>query len=365
MNRAVVLSVLLVALLAGCAPTPPAPAESTPPPVAEPTPTPTPTVDPVTAPEPLLDLTCDSLVGDGVGQLFTGGVSATDPERTIAEAGTSIAYKYAVEQLGGLACEWSNGVPQSDKTGADPNYVGVAMTIAPATEAQWATFRDYYSVKKDRQVYCFTDTGFFCGADVFVDGWWIESQATGIDTVKAKALLPTYRAVIDEVIANVTTANATGASWAEPKGTLPLSADCADVLTAGEAKAASGAAQSVELGGPSGGASLDSVVRDALATPWCLYYYAGEEDLLGALRWLPGGEWAWLEESEFTLLGGAPEEITVAGLSEGESAWVRCYSQQCELDLIVGHNWINYTLYDGSRAGIEKTAAAIVARVKG
>ena len=363
MNRAAVLPlVVLVTLLAGCTPTPPAPTSAPPTEAPSPTPTPTPTVAPITAPEPLLDLTCDTLLGDGVVRLFTGGVSAHDPERTIAEAGTSVAYKYAVEQLGGLACEWSNGVAQSDKLGADPDYVGIALSIAPVAEAQWAEFRDYYGVEKNRQVYCFTDTGFFCAADVFVDGWWIESQSVGMNAVKAKTLLAAYRGVIDDVIDRVTTAAPTGAVWAAPEGTQPIP-DCEGILSADDAAAATGGAVVIER--PQGGVSLEGVVRIELASLWCTYSSASSGDSIDALFWLPGGEWAWLEESTFDLPGGAPDEITVAGLEDGDSAWLRCYDGTCEVDLIVDHNWINYTGRDGGQPVIEKIAAAIVANLKG
>ena len=354
---------VLVALLAGCAPTPPAPVESTPPPVTAPTPTPTPTVDPITAPEPLLDLTCDSLVGDGVGQLFTGGVSEVDPERTIAEAGTSVAYKYAVEQLGGLACEWSNGVPQSDKMGSDPGYIGLAVTVAPATEAQWAEYRDYYDVQKDRQIYCFTDTGFFCAANVYVGGWWVESQATGMDTVAAKALQKTYRGVIEKVIARVSAASPTGTEWVAPEGTSPTP-DCEGFLSADDARSAFGTSGKVSIERPQGGVSLDGVMRRELNSLWCIYLIDNSDDSVGALYWLPGGEWAWLEESTFDLLGGVPTEISVAGLEANDSAWVRCFSNTCEVDLIVDHNWVNFTAGSNDQPRVEKIAAAIVSNVK-
>lgn len=40
----------------------------------------------------------------------------------------SIPQTYAVRQLGGMACEWSNGVTSHATTGVSPNYRGIQIT---------------------------------------------------------------------------------------------------------------------------------------------------------------------------------------------------------------------------------------------
>jgi hypothetical protein len=371
MKRIVAVAALTVLALAGCAPEP-APVESSAPPVVTPTPTPTPTVEPITAPTPLLDLDCNELIGDGIDVLFAKSLSSWDPARTIAEAGTTVPYKYDIEQLGGLTCEWSNGTPQSDKLGGDPNYVGLAVSVAPVTQDQWTPFRDYYGVSDNRQVYCFTDTGNFCAADAFVDGrWWLEVQATGTDGVKASVLSKTFKGIVSDMIATVTNAAPSGAVWSAPEDTIPLDSNCATILTGKQVATAVATTKTVEPRFPQGGVSLDGTSREALDALWCTYSFADSDDGVGILTWLPGGEWAWNEARDFNLPGGAIVELDVAGLDEGEGAWVRCADSNCVLDLVVGHNWITFQLYsddDGATPGqpaLETIAADIVANLKG
>jgi len=263
-------------------------------------------------------------------------------------------------------------VPQSDKTGSDPDYIGFAVSVAPVTEQQWSLFRDYYEVKKNRQSYCFTDTGFFCAADIFAgDAWWIEVQATGMDTVSAKALTKTFNGVVDGLVASVTGATESGTPWSAPEGTIALGG-CDSILSPKAASTAIGGAP-VEILNPEGGVSLDSTARTELEALWCLYPITDTDDAVGTLTWLPGGEWAWNEASQFDLPGGEPTPLDVAGLiaDDGDGAWTRCSGDTCEVDLVVGHNWINFSLASSNSGGanegapvLEKIAASIVSAVR-
>ena len=362
----ILLALALAAGLSACDPTVPGPAPSvTAPPTG--TATPEPDVRPIVAPAPSLALDCDALLAPALlGTLFTSGVSAVDPEKTIIEAANLIPYKYAVEQLGGIACEWSNGQPQSAKTGDNPLYRGTSVSIAPVSSAAWAEFVSYYGVVGDRQVYCYDN----CYADLLVAGsWWVE---VGLQATDAADPLTSFTAEVAAIEAAITSAAPSGTTWTAPEGTVPLAADCAAILPAATVQAAFALGSTLEAWPPYGGVGLDGTARTQLNSLWCNYLLSGADVAAGSLQRLPAGEWAWNEAHTFGLLDGPMVGLVVPGLEDGDSAWVRCpASGACTVDVIVGHNWVQFSgLPDdvGStvdrHAAIEQIAAAIVANVR-
>ena len=365
-SAVVLLAVALAATLSACDPTTPGPAPSVSA-TSDPTGTPEPEVVPISAPEPELALDCGDLVSSAtLAGLFTGGVVEVDPERTIIEADNLIPYKYAVEQLGGIACEWSNGEPQSAKVGQNPLYRGTAVSVSRVSPAEWAEFVSYYGVVGDRQVYCY-DT---CYGDLLVAGsWWVEVSLQATDAADP---LASFTAEVAAIEAAVTSAAPSGTTWTAPAGTVPLAADCAAILPAASVQSALGLTTTLEAWPPYGGVGLDGTARSQLNSLWCNYLLSGADVSAGSLQRLPGGEWAWNEARTFGLLDGPPVELAVAGLEDGDSAWVRCPATgACTVDVIVGHNWLQFVSWPedvGStvdrHAGIEQIAAAIVAVVR-
>jgi hypothetical protein len=133
-----------------------------------------------------------------------------------------------------------------------------------------------------------------------------------------------------------------------------------------------GLATVLEAWPPYGGVGLDGTARLQLNSLWCNYLLSGVDVSAGSLQRLPGGEWAWNEARTFGLLDGPPVEVAVPGLEDGDSAWVRCpASGACTVDVIVGHNWLQFVGWPddvGSTVdrhnAIEQIAAAIVATVR-
>ena len=365
-STAILLALALAATLSACDPTSPGPAPSGTA-SSDPTSSPKPEVVPITAPTPNLALDCDDLLSSAsLATLFTGGVTQVDPEQTIIEAANLIPYKYAVEQLGGIACEWSNGQPQSAKTGDNPLYRGTSVSVSPVSATEWAEFVSYYGVVGDRQVYCFDN----CYADLLVAGrWWVE---VGLQATDAADPLTSFTAEVTAIEAAITSASPSGTSWAAPAGTVALPADCAAILPAATVQTALALGTPLQASPPFGGVGLDGTARSQLNSLWCNYLLDGADVAAGSLHRLPGGEWAWNEARTFGLLGGPPVGVVVAGLEEGDSAWVRCpASGSCSVDVIVGHNWVQFVGFPddvGSAAdrhlAIEQIAAAIVATVR-
>lgn len=365
-STAILLALALAAGLTACDPTAPGPGPSAST-TAAPTESPEPEVDPITAPSPELALDCGDLVSPAtLAGLFSGGVAEVDPEKTIIEAANVIPYKYAVEQLGGIACEWSNGQPQSAKTGDNPLYRGTSVSIARVSATEWGEFVSYYGVVGDRQVYCYDN----CYADLLVAGtWWVE---VGLQATDAADPLTAFTAEVAAIEAAIAGAAPSGTTWTAPAGTVPLPADCAAVLPAATVQSAFGLAAPLEAWPPYGGVGLDGTARTQLNSLWCNYLLSDADVAAGALQRLPAGEWAWNEARAFGLLDGPLVELVVAGLEDGDSVWVRCPATgACSVDVIVGHNWVQFVGWPsdvGSAAdrhlAIEQIAAAIVANVR-
>src|SRR5690349_2417721 len=107
----VLVSVLVVAGLAGCTPPSPEPVPTT----AGPTDsaTPTPVADP--GPTPRIPLTCSDIVDLGALQDLVGDRRA--PLAEVAPALRLVPDRAAGVQLGSIDCEWSNGAPGDPWTG--------------------------------------------------------------------------------------------------------------------------------------------------------------------------------------------------------------------------------------------------------
>lgn len=363
--QALLLSAAVATVLTACGPAPVTPAAT-----STAAPTPSATVTPVAtvfeAPWPAIDVDCGDLVSAAtLGGLFTSGVAEVDPERTSIEAANNIPYKYAAEQLGGIACEWSNGQPQSTKTGDNPAYKGTAVTIAPVSAAAWTEFASYYGLAGDRQVYCFDD----CYADLFVGGrWWVE---VSLESTDAGPPLSAFTAQVAAIEATITAASPVAAGWTAPDGTVALGT-CEAILPIASVQSALAIASPLVASPPYGGVSLDGTARSALDALWCNFMPTDFDATAGTMHWLPGGEWAFNEARTFGLIDAPLEAIDVAGLETGDSAWLRCpASGGCTVDLIVGHNWIQFARQSDDvpstadrRTALLAIAAAIVDSVR-
>ena len=363
LSRAAIVAGAALLLLSGCTPGTPTPTAS---PAVEasatPTPTPTPTVEPISAPEPRIDLTCAEL-----GAAMPLASSFIEPVTEVSRAATEYgAYparpeEYIVRSVGGLVCEFSNGQPQSRVLGPAAGYVGVRLFVLPEPGIQWDRYASYYGVAGDRDAYCAASSNCFLNA--LGGSTWVDGTVVGAVNDAAGT------AVLDAALAAVTAAGPGAAAWAPPAGTLALPDDCTAYIDGPTLQAATGQSTALDpYSGFGGGWSLVAGAFEIDGSPQCFWAFEFADAGIGTLDVIRGGEWAWSEARE--IVGSAP--ITVAGLAEGDEAWLRCGPADawCVVDLVLGGNWLELHLNDDEfgepfdrRAAIQSIAATIVANV--
>jgi len=363
-KAAVTIAAAVLLLATGCAPSTPDPTPSPSNPSSSPTPTAT--AEALSAPQPVLDALCsDILPSSAVGAAYPGGVTEVDLAESIMGADPTISPTYAVQSLGGIACEYSNGEPFSAKRGSNPAYVGVRVVVLPNADSQWNKLIDYYGPDVEG-LNCSESEPLFCTFSGFVSGAWIDVTAIGavsaatVDTLAADA------------VAAIGAAGKGAGPWAPPVGTTALPADCAGVVSDADVQALLGAPLPVVATLAAGGWSIEAAALENWGGPRCMWRYTDSDFGVGSLQTLPGGAWAWAEAAEFLTVPSAPEELDVTGLAVGDEAWLRCADDgsECLIDLILGGNWLQAHLwadqgersYD-QRAGAEALAAAVVARL--
>jgi hypothetical protein len=125
----------------------------------------------IDVPRSILDLPCSVLLDEAwLSRLFSSAIAPVEPAETISGVDHVIPYTFAVQQLGGLACETSNGQPQSAKVTLSPDYRGVLLTLLPITAKQAAQISEF----PQGQSYCTDDPMPYCQADSFeLEGWWL------------------------------------------------------------------------------------------------------------------------------------------------------------------------------------------------
>lgn len=350
-------------LLSGCTPGTPTPTASpTLEASASPTPAPTPTVEPISAPEPRIDLTCAEL---GAALPLAG--SFVEPVTEVSRAETEYgAYparpeEYIVRSVGGLVCEFSNGQPQSRVLGPSAPYVGVRFHILPEAGTQWDRYVSYYGIAGGRDAYCAASSN--CYLNALGGSTWVDGIVVGAVSDAAGA------AVLDAALAAVTAAGSGAAPWEPPTGTLPLPDDCTAYIDGPTLQAATGVSTALDpYPGFGGGWSLVAGAFAIDGSPQCFWAYEFADAGIGSLDVIRGGEWAWAEARE--IVGSAP--ITVAGLDEGDEAWLRCGPSDawCVVDLVLGGNWLELHLWEDEtaeplnrRTAIQDIAAVVVANV--
>lgn len=371
------VAVALALLLSACMP-------GTPVPVAPATvePTPTETAEPVaTAPEPRMNLTCDEIASPAsASAVLSEPVTVRSAAATKLGAYPEMPSLFHVRTLGGLVCEWSNGVPESSSRGYAPGYVGASVSILPEADAQWARFVSYYGVVDDRQLYCFSSTTVDCYLDTLINGYWVEARIQGLNvdpTLDESGLLAGAAPFFDRLIAAVEGTGAPGPRWTPPADTLALPTDCDAYIGVAEVQSILGISDPLEnsSGGGGGWSQGGGAVEDSSAGG-CGWFFVGEDRLAGGIASLPGGAWAAAEARAAGVAPYAPEDLVLTGLVEGETAYIRCTpgDQECYVDITIGGNWVQLVVYAeesggalasvNRRTGVTAIAESVLARLR-
>ncbi len=362
-RRMAVLAGVSLLLLAGCTPETPAPSES--PTTASPSPTPEPTVEPLSAPEPRIDLTCDELAAAlPLAATFSTAVTSRNRAQSAYGAHPSWPGAFDVRSAGGLVCEFSNGQPQSAVRGLNPSYVGAQVLVLPDPGPQWQFFVDYYGVVGDRSLTCFADSGTTaCQLDALGASRWVDVSIMGAVSESAGT------ALADAVFAAATSAGPGAAPWSPPADTLTLPNDCSAYISAASLATATGLSTPFEVRARDGGGwSLLASAEVINDSAFCFMAFAGADAGVGSIKVMRGGEWAFTEAQ--SLVSTTP--FTVAGLGADDAASLRCgpADSWCIVDLLLGGNWIEVYVWEDDpgapldrRAAAQSIAAEIVANV--
>ncbi|MFC0682325.1 hypothetical protein ACFFGH_31225 [Lysobacter korlensis] len=330
----------LALLLAGCAPTaatptPGATADTTP--SATPTPTPTPAAH--TAPEPALDLACADLADPGaIDAALTDAVEPSGQPFADLSAGEG-PLAYALPQLGGLNCHWSNGTPEYDDSGAtNPDHV--ALHVLLLTDA---TADDTNGLGDGEQCHdAGGDGAVTCLREIMLGDRWLNVRAIGVRTDGGSAAaLPTAGPLFDAVQSAVTSAADRETSWEPPADTLPIAGRCEQLIDGETLTGIFGTATPLVAGRNMGGWSLEAASWKRLDAMPCQLLFSSADSGVGIVSWLSGGDWA------FPSADADAEVVEVDGLQGDDRLMVNCREtmavQSCSADLAVGHSWVRVT----------------------
>ncbi|MCU1407524.1 MAG: hypothetical protein JWQ43_3827 [Glaciihabitans sp.] len=381
----ILVATALVISLAACSP--PDPASETGAPTSGTTPTSiptdgsTPTTAPAdSAPTPRLNIGCTDLGTPATfASLLTTPVTVGNPTTTALATQPTIPAAYPVRSLGGLVCEWSNGRPISGTAGEDTGYVGAQVSILPDATATWQQFVSTYLVVDNVQVYCTNAAPVFCSLNTLINGYWVEATLTGLtvaDPTNDAAVQAAAKSYFDTVITTVTGATAPSLAWQPPAGTLPLPATCDELVTPAQVQTALGVPEPVFTTTGGGGWSQSSAAFHTAGILPCTWVLGNADIGVGSLSWLSGGSWAALDATATPSVPQGAQPVTVPGLDASDTAYIRCATNDdgCWVDLLVGGNWIQATVFPAEpgsptlsvdrRTAAIQLAAQIVATVR-
>jgi hypothetical protein len=323
---AVATATALVAVLTACDPGTPVPPSEPETPIA--TESPAPEVS-VSRPVPRFGDGCAALVPDAlITALVPGAAEPHDLLATQYGAFPTIPRSAAVAQVGGLLCEWSNGIPYSSATGAS-GFAGIQLSVLPDAATGWDTLVAYSGHDPAAgNTYCFDEV---CGFDIFADGYWFS----------AEMFLPSGGGTLADVEALADHLRGEAADFGTPAAPstapgAPLAADCALLLPAALVDDIYGAGHSLLESDGGGGWSLWAEASLRNHDGGCGLFDAAQ---MLAVDWLNGG--AWLA-AELGATGGTP--VVIAELAEGDSATLDCDSpDHCRVTLTIDGTWVTVT----------------------
>jgi hypothetical protein len=335
----------LVAVLTACDPgTPVLPSDPETPVATE---SPAPEVV-ATRPVPRFGDGCADLVPDALlTALVLGAAEPHDLLATQYAAFPVIPRNAAIAQVGGLLCEWSNGIPYSSATGAS-GFAGIQLSVLPDAATGWDTLVAQYGYDPvTGNAYCYDEV---CGFDVFADGYWFSAE---MFLPPGGGNLADVEALADHLRGEAAGFGAPAAPWSPPGE--PVTDDCADFIPAALVDDIYGAGHSLSPESAGGGWSLWAEASQRNQDGGCGWFYAAEAL---TVEWLNGG--AWLAD-ELGASGGTP--VAIADLAEGDSATIECVSpDHCRVTLTIDGTWIsaNAQLAPGTAEAATRLAEHIV-----
>lgn len=350
-GTAVLLSITLVAVLAGCAPAVhPAPSATSPA-----TTHPTPTVEPQSAtPTPLLGGDCSRLISIADVRSATATPSvALAPAQPLNQV-----YLIPLPQAGGLECDWRGSSPATDLDVAVLPNARAALDAQTArldggddgkNAAHIANVPSYGDQSWTHCVSLGEDPSYGCLFDIRVGTFWIEvnqvyggmftpyPQAPGVHTLLAHLVdtvrsLPSVRA------------------WKPDVRGLTLPTTCDSTLPLATVRSETGIADLTQY---ANAVTFNPLLDAAFVTSGSLYcQWFTQQDLpVFTLTMIPGSTWAWSGSAGPPAAASVIPLTTQAGL--GTAAFGGCATSNsadgCDLFVLANHTW--FQLKQGSLTG--------------
>jgi len=295
-------------------------------------------------PQPALDIDCARLFSAPTfAASFTAAVHPVDPLATQASGSPNIPDVDVLQAVGGISCEWSNGIPYIGFHGDGPYYVGAQLSILPNAATQWAEYDRTYGPAGEGVQCNSTPTGLNCVSDQLVGSTWVELYMFGV-TAEAPS-----RALAASIATAVSAAGPGAAAWTPPRGTTTFG-DCTQLLTPSQVATDLGVTGAgILFTQPAGGYSIQTATQQIAHAEGCLLQYTDEDNTAGQITWLRGGAWAYDAALAAADPGaGAITPAPIPGLAAGDRAQVRCLDPslnedgagECTVDLELGGNWI-------------------------
>ncbi|MGX5682561.1 hypothetical protein [Schumannella luteola] len=323
---------LVVAALTGCAAVTPSPT---------PTMTERETSSPAATPTAQPADPCGGLLDEATARAAFGDVvDATDPAATIAAAAPhGIPKPYWIRSLGGVACEFSNGVAYSSNRGFVSDYVGLRVQALPDAADGWQRLQDKYQGQAGG-AQCSTNLGpVVCTSEALVGDTWVSIYVQGAEEEAGRTLISSIES---------SAASFVGSAAVDQSSAGALPTLCSDVISNDTVESILGTGD-LYFDVPHGGWSIEADAWLTFGGLQCFWLPMDGPDLVMSLDALPAGAWAWHERQQQLTGASAPDAVSIAGADE---AWVRCSAaDECALDLIVQENWIEVTLWASDRPG--------------
>lgn len=349
-QRALVAATLfvLVGALTGCITQPQTTPSASPTATAAPSPTATPEAG---APETRFDLDCDSLASTAAVAAFIGGpIEKQDPLANYSEQSPELPRLTYIEAMGGLVCDWSNGVSTfSSSGGSGIPYIGTSIMILPEADTQFAKFETIYGPASGVQC---SASGPTCGLDTLVNGYWLSVEMHGVIFDDPTSDLPPALVLefFNSVDSLISALGAPAPRWSPPEGTIALGADCELIIPVSDVQSALALTNEPSVHKPGGGWSMWAGATVESGGGRCSWSANDEETYYGGLSWLPGGAWAAEKLLPSTTNPSGVTPVAIPDLATSDKAFLRCADDDshCVVDLVIGGNWVQVDGYASS-----------------
>jgi hypothetical protein len=320
--------------------------------IAPKTPTPTPAL--AVKPKPDYSFACTDLMG---GRALPSLYSV--PMHEEAESKFNRMYKvgeftdeYYVEVLGGLDCEWDDGLSPSNSSSHQ-----MTLTILPVDSSVWTKFVQSAGdgVSGDTYTDCSSDDGHnTCQYEAYVHGSWYELDTNNIipSSSTFDVLPPALMGIVSTLNAKLSAGPAAEANGPQ-KGTRSVPSVAGQLLTAADVKTAlalpASANVSIDCNGEYDGPwAIGAEASTELTGGFGCFFDTPDGGTYGGFAVLSGGEWAAKDA-----IANTPGEVQAVTVNQPVGSALYTWTDSGNdpsADLIDYGNWIFFFLFppDGS-----------------